>query len=176
MRRSLQDEREIHVHSQELLTAELTSRSGWARIICRVQTVAVTRRKTAGPGHCFMPILPHSSHPSKSWVNCMTWALPLPPTTILDSYLKLMPSMRALTVSDDCRVTVKAYVRDICLWEILLSVCPLPDRVGSEKSNHAGACRFSNECETARKVQQDMQEVMRRKTTNCAAVKRNITH
>lgn len=153
MRRSLQDERDICVHSQELLTAEVTSRSGWARIIRRVQTVAITRRKTAGPRPCSIPIPPHSSHPRKSWVNWMTRALPLPPTTIPDSYLELTPSMRALTVSDDCRVCVKAYVRDICSWEILLSVCPLPDSVGSEKSNHAGACRFSNECETARKVQ-----------------------
>ncbi|KAK9516432.1 hypothetical protein VZT92_024362 [Zoarces viviparus] len=50
-----QDERDEHVHSQELLTAELTSRLEWVRIIHGVQTFAVTIRKTAGPGLSFQP-------------------------------------------------------------------------------------------------------------------------
>lgn len=59
----LQHERDEHVHSQELLTAELTSRSGWVRIIHGVQTL--TSKKNSWSLALLPPILPSSvTHPT----------------------------------------------------------------------------------------------------------------
>lgn len=162
----LQHKRDEHVHSHELPTAELTSRSGWVRIIHVVQTFAVTIGRTAGPGLFCSPILRHSTHwaraDSASWNGHSPWHQPQ--SQWVHCYLRLTPSMGALTLSDDCRVTAKPYVRlfffflrDIWLWEILLLVvCSWPhaepERV---KSGHAGACgvlRWRDRCETASKT------------------------
>lgn len=141
----LRDERDEHVHSQELSTAELTSRSGWVRIVHRVQTFAATIRKTAG----FLPPVLRPRAESSTWNGHSPYRQPQSQTVYC--YLKLTPSMGAFTVLDDCRVTVKAYVRDFSghlfvrkppVGGIFLAVCWTWES-DTERSDHAGACGVS---------------------------------
>lgn len=73
--------------------------------------------KTAGPETSFLPSSFFLSliSLSKSWVNYMKWTLPLPPTTIPDSFT-VIPSLHhqweLRQDLDDCRVTVRAYLKD----------------------------------------------------------------
>lgn len=178
-----QDKRGERVHSHELPTAELTPRSGWVRIIHAVQTFVVTIRKTAGPGPFFLPILRHSTRlaraDSTSWNGHSPHHQPQSQTVYC--YLRLTPSMGALTLSDDCRVTAKAYVRAFyrtsgcekssCWWYV-------PGRMLNLRGwslvmqVHAG---WRDRCEAGRKVKQNNADVLGRKTTN-HTVKHNATH
>lgn len=153
----LQDERDVH--SQDVLTAKLTSRSGWVRIIHRVR-----QEKTAGPGLSFH----HSSHLARAESTTRGGHSPYrqPQSQTVYCYLKLTPSMGALTVLDDCRVTVKVFLRtSVCEKPSPLVVFSWPyvePESDSERPDHAGACGVSGgtmHVKAARKVKQDVWEV-----------------
>lgn len=85
----------------------LTSRSGWVRIIHKVQTFAVTVRKTAGPEPSPVHIHHYSSHLARAESTLWKWHSPYrqPQSQRLHCYLRPTPSMGALTVLVNCRVT-----------------------------------------------------------------------
>lgn len=158
----------------------LTSRSGWVRIIHKVQTFAVTVRKTAGPEPSLVHVHHYSSHLARAESTPWKWHSPYrqPQSQRLHCYLRPMPSMGALTVLVNCRVTVRAYVRGYSghLFVrnplVLLAASWTPE----QQPDHAGACGGSggdNKCVTA-KVKQEMEELRGEGTTNCTEVKRNI--
>ncbi len=166
-----QDERVEHVHSQELLTAELTSRSGWVRIIHRVQTVAATTKKTAGLQRYPTPpsIHRHSSHLARAESDTSTWTLPLPPTTTPDSLmLSQVYTINKSFVSvgwlqGDCEskregfLRTSVYEKSSCWWYFCGRTLNL-----REWQWDVWSCRCTqslwrhNGCETMRKVKQDV--------------------
>lgn len=87
-----------HVHSQELLTADVTSRSAGVRIIHTVQIVAVKQLVLASPSSR-PPFILLLISLSWSWVSCMIrWTLPLPAQSqTVYHYTRLTSSMRAET-------------------------------------------------------------------------------